>query len=232
MEAKTLNPLVWNANNRLYSPIRERLLKIAKKFIEGIEAPIEIVNIFLTGSLCSYEWSADSDWDLHIIVFPKSDYCGVETLADYFDSKSKIFNTDHDIFIKGYPVEVNMKEKEGIFKNKAIYDLEKDRWVQKPTHPSIFLNNPKVLKIAEEFQNAINKIVNHNGSLNEIKTLRDKIKNMRQKGLEENGEFSIGNLVFKTLRHSGYIKKLYDYKAKIQDEELSLENFKLYFNTR
>lgn len=231
MKSKTLNPVVWDAKNKLYPAIRERLLKIANKFIEGIEAPIKIVNIFLTGSLCSYEWSADSDWDLHIIVLPKNDYCGTDTLADYFDSKSKIFNKDHDIFIKGYPVEVNMKEKESVFKNKAIYDLQEDRWVQKPTHPDIFLNNPKVVEMAEDYQNRINKIVNHNGTLEDIKDLRDEIKGLRQKGLEENGEFSVGNLVFKTLRHSGYIQKLYNYKAKIQDEELSLENFKSYFNS-
>lgn len=230
MESKTLNPLVWDARNQLYKPIRERLLKIANKVLETLESPVEIVKILLTGSLCSYEWSADSDWDLHIIVRPEEGYCGVDTIADYFDSKSKIFNKEHDIYIKGYPVEVNIKETEGVFKNKAIYDLEKDEWIQKPTHPSIFLNNPKIIEISTEYQNRINKIVNHEGSLEDIKKLRDEIKAMRQKGLEQNGEFSVENLVFKTLRHSGYIKKLYDYKAKLQDAELSLENFKLFFS--
>ncbi len=232
MESKELNPLVWDVKNKLHSPIRERLIKIAEKILSEIEAPIQIKNLFLTGSLCSYEWSANSDWDLHIIVEPQEGYCGIETLTDYFDAKSKIFNKEHNIFIKGYPVEVNIKEKEGLFKNKAVYDLKKDKWLVKPEHPSIFLNNPKVMENASKFQERINVLVNHEGSLEDIKKLRDEIKDMRQKGLEEGGEFSIGNLTFKALRHSGYIKKLYDYKAKIQDAELSLENFKLYFNTR
>ena len=232
MESKVLNPLVWDVKNKLHSPIRERLIKIANKILDEIEAPIQIKNIFLTGSLCSYEWSANSDWDLHIIVEPQEGYCGIETLSDYFDTKSKIFNKEHNIFIKGYPVEVNIKEKEGLFKNKAVYDLQKDKWLVKPEHPSVFLNNPEVMENATKIQERINAIVNHEGSLEDIKKLRDEIKDMRQKGLEEDGEFSVGNLTFKALRHSGYIKKLYDYKAKIQDEELSLENFKLYFNTR
>ena len=232
MESKVLNPLVWDAKNKLHSPIRERLIKIAHKILDEIEAPIQIKNIFLTGSLCSYEWSANSDWDLHIIVEPQEGYCGIETLADYFDTKSKIFNKEHNIFIKGYPVEVNIKEKEGLFKNKAVYDLQKDKWLAKPEHPSIFLNNPEVMENATKFQEKINSIVNHEGSLEDVKKVRDEIKDMRQKGLEEDGEFSIGNLTFKALRHSGYIKKLYDYKAKIQDEELSLENFKLFFYTK
>jgi hypothetical protein len=230
MESKTLNPLVWDAKKELHKPIRDRLLKIAHKFLEEIETEITIKNIFLTGSLCSYEWSADSDWDLHIVAEPQEDYCGEDTVEDYFLSKSKIFNKDHNIFIKGYPVEINIKEKEGLFKDKAVYDLIKNDWVAKPEHPSVFLNNTKVMKKAAELQSEINNLVNHEGSIAEVKALRNKVKEMRQTGLEEDGEFSIGNLVFKTLRHTGYIKKLYDYKSKIEDAELSLESFKLFFN--
>ena len=123
----------------------------------------------------------------------------------------------------------NIKDKEGLFKDKAVYDLLKDSWLAKPEHPSIFLNDPEVMENAARFQEKINSIINHEGSIENIKKLRDEIKDMRQKGLEEEGEFSVGNLTFKALRHSGYIKKLYDYKAKIQDAELSLENFKLFF---
>ena len=232
MESKTLNPLIWDIKNRLHTPIRERLIKIAKKVLDDVDTPIKIKNIFLTGSLCSYEWSPASDWDLHIIVEPEEGYCGIDTLSDYFDSKSKIFNKEHNIFIKGYPVEVNIKDKEGLFKDKAVYDLLKDSWLAKPEHPSIFLNDPEVMENAARFQEKINSIINHEGSIENIKKLRDEIKDMRQKGLEEEGEFTVGNLTFKALRHSGYIKKLYDYKAKIQDAELSLENFKLFFKTR
>ena len=229
MEKKYLNPLIWNAKKKLNSPIRERLLKIANKFLETIEASFTVENIFLTGSLCSYEWSSNSDWDLHIIAKPDKDSCAIETVTDYFDSKSKIFNKEHDIFIKGYPVEVNIKEIEGVFKDKAIYDLEKDEWIIEPTHPDVFLNSSEVIEKALEFKQKINDIIDNNGSLEDIKVLRDEIKGLRQNGLESGGEFSVGNLIFKTLRHGGYIKKLYDYKAKIQDEELSLENFKLFF---
>ena len=231
MESKNLNPLIWDAKNKLYEPIRKRLIVIAKKFLEDIEVPIKIKNIFLTGSLCSYEWSAESDWDLHIIVTPKEGYCGEITVQDYFDTKSKLFNKEHEIYIKGYPVEVNLKEKEVLLKNKAVYNLVEDEWVAKPVHPEITLNSPEVLEKTKQMQSKINNAINHESSIKELKQLRDEIKNLRTKGLEDEGEFSVGNLVFKNLRHSGYIGRLYDYKAKIQDAALSLESFSSYFNS-
>ena len=231
MESKNLNPLVWDAKKELHEPIRKRLLTIAKKFLEEIEVPIEIQYIYLTGSLCSYMWSAESDWDLHIIVTPESGYCGQVTVQDYFDTKSKLFNMQHDIFIKGYPVEVNLKEKEVLLKDKAVYDLAKNKWVAEPVHPDVTLSSPEVIRQTKDIQEEINMAINHNASIEDLKALRDKIKGLRSKGLEEGGEFSVGNLVFKSLRHSGYIGKLYDYKGKIQDAALSLESFSSYFKS-
>jgi hypothetical protein len=231
MESKNLNPLVWDAKKELHEPIRKRLLTIAKKFLEEIEVPLEIQHIYLTGSLCSYMWSAGSDWDLHIIVTPESGYCGQVTVQDYFDTKSKVFNMQHDIFIKGYPVEVNLKEKEVLLKDKAVYDLAKNKWVAEPVHPDVTLSSPEVIRQTKDIQEEINMAINHSASIEDLKVLRDKIKGLRTKGLEEDGEFSVGNLVFKSLRHSGYIGKLYDYKGKIQDAALSLESFSNYFKS-
>ena len=57
---------------------------------------------------------------------------------------------------------------------------------------------------------------------------------MRQEALTRGGEYSIGNLVFKNLRSGGYIKKVYDFGKKLEDEELSLEslNFKKWVSSK
>jgi hypothetical protein len=44
-----------------------------------------------------------------------------------------------------------------------------------------------------------------------------KIKNFRKSGLEEGGEYSIGNLVFKLLRRNGYIGKIIKLRGDIYD---------------
>jgi hypothetical protein len=229
MESKKLNPLIWDVRNNLYDPIKKKLLSISQDFLDTIEAPVEIKNIFLTGSLCTYEWTDESDWDLHIIVSIEDGYCDELTIKDYFDVKSKLYNKEHDIFIKGYPVEVNLKEKEDLLKGKAVYDLQKGKWLVTPVHSEITLNNSEVLKKTKEMQSIIADAIENEVSLEELKEIRDEIKSLRKIGLETDGEFSIGNLVFKNLRHSGYIKNLYDYKARLVDTDLSLESFSGYF---
>lgn len=229
MESKKLNPLIWDVRNSLYDPIKKKLISISQDFLDTIEAPVEIKNIFLTGSLCTYEWTDESDWDLHIIVSIEDGYCDELTIKDYFDAKSKLYNKEHNIYIKGYPVEVNLKEKEELLKDKAVYDLQKGKWLVTPVHSEITLNNSEVLKKTKEMQSIIRDAIENEVSLEELKEIRDEIKSLRKVGLETDGEFSIGNLVFKNLRHSGYIKNLYDYKAKLVDADLSLESFSGYF---
>ena len=56
-----------------------------------------------------------------------------------------------------------------------------------------------------------------------IDKIKDRIKRMRKAGLEEGGEYSVENLVFKTLRGNGYLEKLSSEKASIVDKELSLK---------
>ena len=46
-----------------------------------------------------------------------------------------------------------------------------------------------------------------------------KIKKSRQSGLEEGGEFSTGNLVFKLLRRNGYVAKVMYMKKTSYDNQ-------------
>lgn len=58
--------------------------------------------------------------------------------------------------------------------------------------------------------------------LNKISTLKRKIKNYRQAGLDDAGEYSTENLVFKVLRNTGYLEKLINLKNEYLTKELSL----------
>jgi hypothetical protein len=61
-------------------------------------------------------------------------------------------------------------------------------------------------------------------------SLRDKIKKMRQSGLEKGGEFSVENLSFKYLRNNNYLEKLHTIIKKMRQSglekggEFSVEN--------
>jgi predicted nucleotidyltransferase len=229
MESKKLNPIAWDVRNNLYDPIRKKLIEIAKSFLEELKFSIKIEAIYLTGSLCTYEWSPESDWDLHIIATQQNKSCDEDGFKDYFETKSKLFNKEHNIYIKGYPVEINIKEKEVLLKDKAVYDIIKNKWVSKPVHSEVTLNSSEVLKKTKHLQNIIDNAVENNAPMEKLKKIRDYIKKLRADGLQSDGEFSVGNLTFKRLRHTGYIKKLYDYKAKIRDSKLSMESFFEYY---
>ena len=66
-------------------------------------------------------------------------------------------------------------------------------------------------------------LVDPEETLEMIKKIKDKLKKFRKCGLEEKGETSYENLVFKFLRRNGYLGKLSELKNKITDEALSLE---------
>ena len=54
--------------------------------------------------------------------------------------------------------------------------------------------------------------------------IKDKIKKMRQAGLDKAGEFSVENLVFKVLRRNGMLDRLSDIKTVAYDKSVTLEN--------
>lgn len=220
-----LNPKVWKDMNNLHEEIREKLLQIAKIFLKDIETPIKLKQVLFTGSLASYQWRPTSDFDLHLVVDVLDEEC-LDTVDDYFESKSKIFNTDHDIFIKNYKVEVNIKTEESVLQGKGIYDLLEKKWIQFPQKPDRMMEDPQVLKIARKIKQEIDAAVRSNADMETLKNIRSKIKELRADGLKKDGEYSIGNLVFKKLRHDQAIKKLYDYKKEVLNKSLSLENFK------
>ena len=56
-----------------------------------------------------------------------------------------------------------------------------------------------------------------------VQKYKDKLRKYRTCGLKKEGEYSYENLVFKFLRRNGYISKLEDFKNKIADKKLSLE---------
>jgi predicted nucleotidyltransferase len=224
----SLNNQVWTKQNKILPSIRRKLLEVAEWVTKNLSDMVEIKDVYFTGSLATYKWTPTSDIDLHIIVDIKEKICD-EPVQEYLDLKSKLFNKEHNIFIKGYKLEVNMKEKETALKGKGIYDLVKNEWLIEPTPVTRTVKDPEVQKKAEKFQQKIDLLLARNGSIEDVDELKKKIKEMRVQGLQKEGEYSVGNLAFKVLRNSEYLGKLFNYKADLIDKRLSLESFKNFF---
>ena len=56
-----------------------------------------------------------------------------------------------------------------------------------------------------------------------LDSIKEKLKDYRKSGLEKDGELSYENLVFKFLRRSGHIQKLFDTSNDVIDKGLSIE---------
>ena len=59
-------------------------------------------------------------------------------------------------------------------------------------------------------------------TIRSIKTLKEKIKKMRQAGLDREGEYSFENIAFKVLRRTEMLDKLSEIETKAYDQSLTL----------
>jgi hypothetical protein len=225
---KELNPKFW-VNGTLNPKVREKLLEIADEFIEFLEVPVIVDDIIFIGSLTNYNWSKYSDIDLHISCdfnqFPKN----VRDLyEELFLVKKTIFNLNHNIKIFGYDVELYVEDSnKGNFSNGA-YSVLKDEWILEPEKENQSVDKELLKSKISHWTSLIDTLTDNynNEDLDEVlkysDCIKDKLSKYRKTGLENEGEQSIENLVFKYLRRSGHIKKLKDLKNKIVDKKLSL----------
>jgi hypothetical protein len=214
-----LNPSLWE-NDELKPEVKEKLLKIADNFIEHLDVPVsKIKDIVLTGSNVNYNWTKQSDIDLHIQL----DDADLDT--DALDAKKDLWNEEHHITLYGFPVEAyvegNSANQSG---NAGIYSLQDDKWIREPTNEHIRFDYEKIKQKAAKVMKKIDKLVDgESKDLEELEALRTKIKESRRADLAKGGEFTMENLVFKTLRNNNYLDKLFGYIRKLKDEKLSLK---------
>jgi hypothetical protein len=228
---ESLNSKLWDDFN-LDKEIREDLLKIGKDFFDSIELECEVKDIVFCGSLCNYNWSEKySDYDLHIIIDFKDVDENLELVEKLCDYAKKKWNLEHDIFLKGFEVEVAIQDekdlKESIKTNRmgGAFSVMKNKWLKKPEKIE-FVPDEKTIKkkataIMEVVDEIESKIEEDKYPIVEKKldSIWKKIKKSRQSGLEEGGEFSTGNLVFKLLRRNGYVAKVMYMKKTSYDNQ-------------
>ena len=219
----TLNPKIFTKDNELKPEVAKKLKEIANAFIETMEIPANSVkDIVITGSNVSYNYTDNSDIDLHILVDFNKVHKDCPIVGDYLLSKKSEFNQKRDIYIYGIPVEVYAESINNENVHNGLYSLNKG-WVERPKKLKPTDNDIAVNAKYKEYVEAAKGI--KEGDLAD--KLLDKIKRMRKAGLAEGGEFSVENLVFKKLRDNGVIERLMKVKNDGIDKKLSLGNEKL-----
>lgn len=225
----SLNHDIWS-NDKLNPEVRTKLIQMATDFFKELELPetVKIKDIIFTGSLANFNWSKFSDIDLHIVLDFKDFDTDSKFVEDFFYAQKSIWNQEHDITVYGYPVELYVQDINAKLVATAVYSVLNDKWLKKPTRESFNLDKKAIKSKADAFIEQLRDIKkayeekDYQTVVDKVKTVKDKIKKMRNAGLERGGEFSLENLVFKTLRRTPFMDILDSYKAKAYDNLMSV----------
>jgi hypothetical protein len=229
---ETLNPRVWDKNQKLRPEIRKTLLKIANDYFESLELPgVDIEDVTFTGSLANYNWSQYSDVDLHMLIDYKEVPVDESLVQDFLKTKSTNWNQNHDVKIYGYDVELYVQDISEEHVSTGVYSILTNEWLVKPEKKRISVDDKNVKLKSERIMDSIDdlyddmkKTDNYDEIVEKADKIKDKIKKMRQAGLDRAGEFSVENMVFKVLRRNGMLDRLSDIKTVAYDKSVTLEN--------
>jgi antitoxin component YwqK of YwqJK toxin-antitoxin module len=225
---KELNPKVWDEDDKLKKKIKDTLVAIGQEFHKSLEVEAPIEDIIFTGSLANYNWSQYSDVDLHVLI-DFNEFDDKELIKKYFDAKKAVWNDNHNIKIKGYDVELYAQDKDEPHESTGIYSVMNDEWIKKPKPQDVKIDRETIKKKVRQFEIEYNRIVEsykeekYEETRKALDKLKDKIKKYRKAGLDKGGEMATENLVFKTMRRSGLIEKIYKLGLETTDKEYTIE---------
>ena len=227
-----LNSVIWEGGS-LKSKVRDQLYRIALEFYLSLNIEAPIKDIIFTGSLANYNYTKQSDIDLHILI----DYAevdeNIDLVRDLMTAKKTLWNAKHDIKFSTHEVELYAQDENEPHHSTGVYSIVSNKWLAKPSPKDTKIDLASVRVKALDLMNQIDDVVlQPSSSIEKIRKLKDKIKRMRQSGLEKSGEYSIENLAFKVLRNTEYIKKLYDRETEEFDKNLSLSRSDLSIESR
>jgi predicted nucleotidyltransferase len=217
----TLNPNVW-VNEKIKPKLLNTLIKIAQKFYKDLDITAPLKDIILTGSSANYNWTKYSDIDLHLLI-DFSNLTDPDISKKYFDSKKTEFNEKYNLKYKTQPIEVYVQDINEPHAALGIYSLLNQSWIKEPQREDIDIPDSEIDKKAQPLMDKIDDLINDRSTtIEDIKDLKSKIKQFRQTGLTNNGEYSLENLAFKKLRYNGYLEKLKDLEKEIEIKSFNL----------
>lgn len=219
----TLNPKLFNSNDELRTEVKQKILKVVEQFIDMMVIPVEVLDIQLVGSNCSYNYTDKSDLDVHVIVNYEDINLPQEVIQDIFNLEKSNFNDKFDILIRGIGLEMYIQDvKSGISSN-GIYSVLSDNWIK---FPNKIDDVPiyDVGKYVDVWEDRINDALQSN-EIEKVQRLLNNLYLMRKNSIAKDGEYGKGNQIFKELRNLGLISELKDAKRKFISKDLTLESF-------
>ena len=187
-----LNPKVWDNENTLNKEVREKLLGVATEFIEFLGVPILVDDIIFTGSLANFNWSKFSDVDLHVVAdFTQFSEELLPLYQELFKVKKTLFNTDHNIKIFGYDVELYVQDSNEAHFSSGVYSVLNNEWNNKPKKENVKIDKNLIRQKSNQWMEIIDTALDAASDVTAedardiIKKCKDKLKKYRTCGLEK-----------------------------------------------
>lgn len=223
---QNMHPDVWDNINdeiKIKNEIKDQLVKIAMDFFLILDVNVMFEDITLTGSMANFNYSAHSDFDVHVLMDFSKINDDEELVKQLMLSKKSLWNEKHSIKIKNHDVEMYVQDINEPHYSTGVYSLVKNEWIAETAYHAVDIDKTAVVDKVKDLITRIDSVMQSPNRLKQIDKLKEKIRNMRQCGLESGGEYSVENLAFKTLRNIGEITKLYATASSDYDEMMSLD---------
>ena len=219
---ETLNPKIFDTTSQTLLPeVREKIMNIVTEFESYIEVPIEICDVQLVGSNCSYNYTDKSDLDVHIIANFNMVDLDHEVMQSIYNVEKSSFNKDYDIKIKGIDVEIYVEDINSNTVSNGIYSVCDNVWVKEPK-PIKSITKHNTEKEFEKWKSKIQQVLSE-GDRQEIANAINALYLMRKNSIAVDGEYGKGNQLFKDIRSAGLLDKLKQQLNKSVSRDLSLE---------
>jgi hypothetical protein len=215
-----LNPKLWDGTS-LRPDVKLKLLKTAELFLEFLDIQVPVIDLQITGGQVTYHYTDHSDLDLHLIIDYDQIDCDQE-IEELLDTKRLLFKQQHDINIKGIPVEPGTEDIKRPTVSSA-YSLKTDSWIREPKNQSSRIDQETIEKQSQYWVKIFRSVLDENDPETAKKLLKI-IRKYRKIGLKRTGEYGVENLVYKGLRNQGLIKQLERAVLSSQDRDLSISN--------
>ena len=219
---KELNPKLWE-DKKLKRDVREAIIDIVSEFMDNLIIPVEILDVRVVGSNASYNYTEHSDLDVHIISNLELVGSPTEIVRALYNSERSNFNRTHNIKIKGIDVELYVEDVNSSVNSNGIYSVIDDIWIKEPQ-----MVKERSVKIdKKELRDLVNSVksVLADGDSDDIKDCINMLYLMRKDSIAIDGEYGVGNLLFKEIRNRGLLSALKDKYNEMISDELTLEHY-------
>lgn len=230
---ETLNPKLFTKDEELKERVRKKMLEIVDEFLANLKEQnieIKVNDILMVGSNASYNYTKDSDIDLHIMTDSKGIKYSAEVADALYSAYRSLFNKNLDISLYDIPLELYVEtEKTPKNNSNGVYSVKKDKWVKKPIPENIPEYDKDALKeLVDKWEKKCKELLDKiaadklDDEKQVVKLIEDIYEKLRKTGVAKS-EYAIENLAFKELRNKGYLDKLKHSKHELISKRLSLE---------